>query len=188
VDKGFLKGLAIVIGVPVLVIFILGLWFRPPTIIYVHAVPVWATPVVEKNLTITINEDYASWATLYCNVSSSVPINVWLARASNYYNWPLTIRLEGSMPIGTSTPNYTVTTGWGVTIDNSSEVDIEQAVLHVYGNNISFVVNLTEGKYVLFIGASQPNATIEVRSCFITYNVYMTEPSPLEQFLNRIFG
>lgn len=62
VDKGFLKGLALVIGVPALVIFILGLLFRPPTVIYVHAVPVWATPVVQKNITVNINEDYASWA------------------------------------------------------------------------------------------------------------------------------
>jgi len=182
VDRGFLKGLALAIGVPALVIIFLGLLFRPPTIIYVHAVPVWTTTVVQKNITITINEDYASWATLYCNVSSSAPINVWLARASNYYSGPLTVRLDASMP------NYTVTTGWGVTIDNSSIAYIEQAILHVYGNNISFIVNLTKGKYVLFIGASQPNAVIEVHSCFITYNVYTTEPSPLEQFLNRVFG
>jgi len=182
VDKGFLKGLALAVGVPALVIFILGLLFRPPTIIYVHAAPVWATTVVQRNITITINEDYASWATLYCNVSSSAPINVWLARASDYYSGPLTVRLDASMP------NYTVTTGWGVTIDNSSIAYIEQAILHVYGNNVSFIVNLTKGKYVLFIGASQPNAVIEVHSCFITYNVYTTGPSPLEQFLNRVFG
>jgi len=182
VGRGFLKGLAIAVGVPALLIFILGLWFRPPTMIYVHAVPVWATPVVQRNITITINEDYASWATLYCNVSSSAPINVWLARASDYYSEPMTIRLDASMP------NYTVTTGWGVLIDNSSEAYIEQAILHIYGNNVSFAVNLTKGKYVLFIGASQPNATIEVRSCFITYNVYTMGPSPLEQFLNKVFG
>ncbi len=182
VDRGFLKGLALVVGVPVLVIFILGLLFRPPTIIYVHAVPVWASQVVQKNITIDINEDYASWATLYCNVSSSTPINVWLARASDYYSGPLTVRLDAS------TPNYTVTTGWSATIDNSSVAYIEQAILHVYGNNVSFVVNLTKGKYVLFIGASQPNATIEVHSCFITYNVYTMGPSPLEQFLNKVFG
>jgi hypothetical protein len=48
-------------------------------------------------------------------------------------------------------------------------------------------VNLTKGKYVLFIGASQPNAVIEVHSCFITYNVYAMGPSPLEQFFNRVF-
>ena len=76
VDKGFLKGLAISVGVPALVIFILGLLFRPPTIIYVHATPVWATPAVQKNITITINEDYASWATLYCNVSSLSLIHI----------------------------------------------------------------------------------------------------------------
>ncbi len=115
-------------------------------------------------------------------MSSSTPINVWLARASDYYSGPLTVRLDAS------TPNYTVTTGWGVTIDNSSIAYIEQAILHVYGNNVSFVVNLTKGKYVLFIGASQPNATIEVHSCFITYNVYTMGPSPLEQFLNKVFG
>jgi len=182
VDKGFLKGLVISISVSVLLVIFLGLWFRPPTIIYVHAVPVWATPVVEKNITITINEDYASWATLYCNVSSSTPINVWLARASDYFSEPMTIRLDASMP------NYTVTTGWGVLIDNSSVAYIEQAIFHVYGNNISFAVNLTRGKYVLFIGASQPNAIIEVHSCFITYNIYTTGPSPLEQFLNRILS
>ena len=182
VDKGFLKGLALAIGVPALVIIFLGLLFRPPTIIYVHAVPVWTTTVVQKNITITIDEDYASWATLYCNVSSSAPINVWLARASNYYSGPLTVRLDASAP------NYTVTTGWGVNIGNSSIAYIEQAILHVYRNDISFAVNLTKGKYVLFIGASQPNAVIEVCSCFITYNVYTTGPSPLEQFLNRVFG
>ena len=182
VDKGFLKGLALAVGVPALVFFILGLLFRPPSIIYVHAVPVWATPVVEKNITININEDYASWATLYCNVSSNMPINIWLARASDYYSEPMIIRLDASMP------NYTVTTGWGVLIDNSSEAYIEQAILHAYGNNISFAVNLTKGKYVLFIGASQPNAVIEVHSCFATYNVYTMEPSPLEQFLNKVFG
>ena len=182
VDRGFLKGLAISVGVPALVIFILGLLFRPPTIIYVHATPVWATPIVEKNITININEGYASWATLYCNISSSAPINVWLTRDSDYYSGPLTIRLDASMP------NYTVTTGWGVTIDNSSAAYIEQAILHIYGNNVSFAVNLTKGKYVLFIGTSQPNAVIEVHSCFITYNVYAMGPSPLEQFFNRVFG
>jgi len=182
VDKGFLKGLVISVSVSALLIIFLGLLLRPPTIIYVHAVPVWATPVVEKNITITINEDYASWATLYCNMSSSTPINVWLARASDYYTMPMTIRLDASMP------NYTVTTGWDVHIDNSSVAYIEQAIFHVYGNNISFAVNLTKGKYVLFIGASQPNATIEVHSCFITYNVYTTGQSLLEQFLNRIFS
>ena len=182
VDKGFLKGLVISVSVSALLIIFLGLLLRPPTIIYVHAVPVWATSVVEKNITITINEDYASWATLYCNMSSNTPINVWLARASDYYSGPLTVDLDASMP------NYTVTTGWGVTIDNSSIAYIEQAILHVYGNNVSFIVNLTKGKYVLFIGASQPNAVIEVHSCFITYNVYTTGPSPLEQFLNKVFG
>jgi len=182
VDKGFLKGLAISISVSVLLIIFLGLLLRPPTIIYVHTVPVWATPVVEKNITITINEDYASWATLYCNVSSSTPINIWLARASDYFSEPMTIKLDASML------NYTVTTGWGVRIDNSSVAYIEQAIFHVYGNNISFAVNLTKGRYVLLIGASQLNTTIEVHSCFIIYNVYTTGPSPLEQFLNRIFG
>jgi len=182
VDKGFLKGLALAVGVPALVFFILGLLFRPPSIIYVHAVPVWATPVVEKNITININEDYASWATLYCNVSSNMPINIWLARASDYFSLPMTIRLDASMP------NYTITTGWGVLIDNSSVAYIEQAIFHVYGNNISFAVNLTKGKYILFIGASQPNAVIEMHSCFIAYNVYTTGPSLLEQFLNRILG
>ncbi len=61
VDRGFLKGLALSVGVPALVIIFLSLLFRPPTIIYVHATPVWASPVVEKNITININEDYASW-------------------------------------------------------------------------------------------------------------------------------
>jgi hypothetical protein len=182
VDRGFLKGLAISVGVPAIVIIFLGLLFRPPTVIYVHAVPVWATPVVQKNITIAIDEDHASWAMLYCNVSSNTPISVWLARASDYYTIPLITRLDAS------TPNYTVTTGWGVLIDNSSVAYIEQAILHVYGNNVSFAVNLTKGKYVLFIGASQPNAVIEVRSCFITYNIYTTGPSPLEQFFNRVFG
>jgi len=185
VDKGFLKGLAIVIGVSVLVFFIVVgvpcLLSQYPIIIYVHAVPVVASTTVQKNIIITINENYASWATLYCNLSSSAPINVWLTRASDYYIGPI-VRLDASVP------NYTVTTGWGVSIGNSSFAYIKQAILHVYGNNISFTVNLTKGEYALFLSVGQPNATIEVHSCFITYNIYTMGPSPLEQFLNKVFG
>jgi len=185
-DRDVPVGLVIAVSIFVMVFFlvvaVLCVLSQYPIIIYVHAVPVVASTTAQKNVIIPINENYASWAMFYCNLSSSAPINVWLTRASDYYIGPLTVRLDASMP------NYTVTTGWGVTIANSSFAYIKQAILHVYGNNVSFVVNLTEGEYALFIDVSQPNATIEVHSCFITYNVYATRPSPLEQFLNRIFG